>query len=403
MKVRTITFVNPTFFSYAQRVLKGIAQYVAVHPHLRLRVHNHPAFEPWWQSARIQNGGVIGLFGSPGEVAGYQKEGLPVVNAASLTSDIRPWVHIDETAVGRLAGEAFLTTGLHRFVFITANFSTPVPLLFSRDTTVPIATSLFNRQRMEGFQEALKTRHDGRLWMYSLESRMFGSPGHRQLAMLRLADFLQTIPQPFGIFCVNDLIGHVVLEGCRVAGLRVPDEVQLISVDNDELLCLGSEPPLASIDQGEERVGWQAAALLDQLLQGKADPDTEICLSPIGLVERPSFDTTIGGDDPIIQIAWSYMRQHLDQPLPVGRLAALVKMERRTFERRFRKVTGQSPATEQARLRLDKARRLLLTSDKTVKEISQMCGYLEAKRLHEAFQRTFGLAPLAYRRQQKNG
>jgi transcriptional regulator GlxA family with amidase domain len=120
-------------------------------------------------------------------------------------------------------------------------------------------------------------------------------------------------------------------------------------------------------------------------------------------VERPSFDTTIGGDDPIIQIAWSYMRQHLDQPLPVGRLAALVKMERRTFERRFRKATGQGPATEQARLRLDKARRLLLTSDKTVKEISQICGYLEAKRLHEAFQRTFGLAPLAYRRQQKNG
>jgi LacI family transcriptional regulator len=230
---------------------------------------------------------------------------------------------------------------------------------------------------------------------------MFGAIGHRRLAMRRLADFLRTIPPPFGIFCANDLIGHVVLEGCRVAGLQVPGEVQVISVDNDELLCLGSEPPLASIDQGEERVGWLAAELLDRLLQGQGDPDAEICLSPIGLVERSSFAAAILGE-PAIQTAWSHMRQHLGQPMPVNRLAALAKLERRTFERRFRKAIGRSPAEELARLRLDKASQLLLTSEKTVKDISQICGYAEAKRLHEAFQKVFGMAPLAYRRQQKS-
>lgn len=401
MKSRTITFVNPTFFSYAQRVLKGIARYVAIHPHLRLRVLNHPAFEPLWGTSRISGGGVIGLFGSAAEAEALQKEGTIVVNAASLTDSIRPWIHIDEAAVGRMAGEAFRATGSLRFAFVTANFSTPLPLLLSRDTAVPISTSHFNQQRLEGFRTVLK-EWGGVVKPFTLDSRLFGPAGHRKLAMRRLCDFLLSIPPPFGILSVNDLVGHLVLEGCRQAGLQVPGQVQVIGIDNDELLCLGSEPPLASIDQGEERVGWMAAELLAQLLQGNGNLETEICLAPVELVERQSFSAEAGMAEDTIQIALRHMRQRLDQPLLVADLARLAGMERRTFERRFRKAVGRSPAEELARCRLEKARRLLLSSTKTVKAVSQLCGYAEAKRLHEAFQKGFGMAPLAYRRQQKH-
>lgn len=397
MKSRTITFVNPTFFSYAQRILKGISRYVAAHPELRLRVLNHPGFEPLWGNELLHGGGVIGIFGSAAEARRFRKDGGLVVNAASLTDTIRPWVHIDETAVGRMAGEAFLMTGLSRFAFVAADFSTPVPLLFHRNPQVPIAGSYFSRRRQEGFREALRPRqasHES----FILDSGIFGTPPQRRQAMRRLCGFLQSIPNPFGILCANDLIGHLVLEGCRQAGLSVPAQVQVLGIDNDDLLCLGSNPPLASIDQGEERVGWNAARLLHELLQGQGDPAAEVCLEPVELVERESFNPEAGIVDEAIQPVLRRMRQRLDQRLPIHSLAQLAGLERRTFERRFRRTVGRSPAEELARIRLETARQLLLSSRKSVKDIAAQCGYAGAKRLHEAFQKTFGVAPLAYRR-----
>src|SRR5439155_11720978 len=122
-----------------------------------------------------------------------------------------------------------------------------------------------------------------------------------------VARWLAALPHPVGVLACNDVRGLQVLDSCRRIGLPVPERVAVLGVDNDVTLCELSDPPLSSIDQDLERIGYEAAALLDRLMNGEPPPPGPVLVEPLGVVSRRSTDA-VAIDDPAVADALRLLR-----------------------------------------------------------------------------------------------
>src|SRR5262249_13925373 len=149
---------------------------------------------------------------------------------------------------------------------------------------------------------------------------------------------------------------------CRRINVRVPDEVAVIGVDNDEILCNLSSPPLTSVDINTERIGYEAAALLDRLMAGAGAPRQPKLLPPRGVVPRQSTDVLATEDHELAAVI-RYIREHACEGLRLKDLLHTTGLSHRTLERRVRELLGRSPKEEITRVQLERAKRLLTETD----------------------------------------
>src|SRR5438093_7737802 len=105
-----------------------------------------------------------------------------------------------------------------------------------------------------------------------------------------VAQWLKDLPKPVGLMACNDIRGQQVLNACRASGVAVPDDVRVIGVDNDEVLCELADPPLSSVAPNTERIGYEAASLLDQMMRGRKPPSQPVFIAPVGIVTRRSTE-----------------------------------------------------------------------------------------------------------------
>jgi LacI family transcriptional regulator len=216
--------------------------------------------------------------------------------------------------------------------------------------------------------------------------------------LIRIAGWLASLRKPVGLMACNDDYGLQVLEACRLRNLLVPDEIAVIGVDNDELLCNLSSPPLSSINVGAERIGYEAAALLDRLMAGDRPPAQPILVPPVGVVVRRSTDVVASDDRELVGLV-RFIRENACDGLRVSEALRRINLSQSTMQRRFKNLLGRTPKQEILRVRLDRAKQLLAETDLSVAEIAVKCGFGELKRLSEAFRAKVGVTPLAYRRQ----
>ncbi len=393
----TIAFVSHRPLSYAQRVAEGVSHYVSQHHHLRLQLLGQIGFEPLWSPDEFKGQAVIGLFSNPKQAAPYLAKGALVINVSSSIDSITPQVCINNLRCGAMVAEAFLRQGFANFLYVTTRDGDTVAATTPAKTK--IQNTLFNQRRLAGFREVLqKAGHDCDVLTLGQETRF--SQKKWILGLGRIAEHLRGCPRPMAVFCLNDVVGRLVLQACQQASIPVPNEVAVIGVDNDEMLCRSIEPNLSSIEQGEERVGFEAARLCDQLLQKIPATEKTILLDPIELIERQS-SSMLAVPDPVVAKALDYMKWHLHQPINIASVIKQLAASRRDFEKRFHHHTGTTPAQELARMRVDKASKLLIGTDMPLKDIASACGYKRIERFHEAFRRRTGFSPLAYRKRNR--
>ena len=165
-----------------------------------------------------------------------------------------------------------------------------------------------------------------------------------------MRQWLKRLPKPVAVLACNDLPACDLAVVCRSLGLRVPDDVALLGVDNDELECRLATPPISSIDIPAQRIGYEAARLLDQLLHGKRPANRSLFLPPIRVVTRQSTDTLATGDH-VVRAALSYIREHATSGITVDSVVRQIDASRRELERHFRRVLGRSVLTEIRRVR----------------------------------------------------
>jgi LacI family transcriptional regulator len=184
-------------------------------------------------------------------------------------------------------------------------------------------------------------------------------------------------------------------------GLRVPEDVAMIGVGNNERLCGLARPPLSSVVLASEQIGYEAAALLDRLIEGEPPPERPILLPPIGVVARQSSDI-LAIPDPEVVAAIRMIRQSDLALIQVDDVVRASSVSRRTLELRFRQSLDRGIFEEIQRVRVDRAASLLAGTDMPMSILAKQAGFSNGMHLSSAFRRKRGMTPTAYRRQYRH-
>jgi LacI family transcriptional regulator len=211
-----------------------------------------------------------------------------------------------------------------------------------------------------------------------------------------LQKWIHDLPKPIGILASHDIQGVQLSEYCNQLQLRVPDQVAIVGVDDDDLLCELSRPSLSSVALPAERIGYQAALLLDDLLQTKRRKRESVVLQPGGVVVRESSDLQSTPDSDVSH-ALRFIRSHSSRPIQVADVLAAVPVSRRGLERRFRKSLNRSIFEEINRNHVERARQMLISTNHSMAAIAEKCGFRDSRHFSILFRKFMGATPTNYR------
>jgi LacI family transcriptional regulator len=351
-------------YGYARAVLRGMRQY-------------RPEREAWQIVPasptpnlagifRQGGAGAVGLFAGAGEQDAAALD-VPVVNiSSSIARSILPQVIPDNHRIGALAAEHLLERGFTRF--ICAHFGA---VQFSVDRSEGFRARLAEA----GFDCAMVQRHPE-----------------------QNSDWTDLLTPPIGVFAVADNRGAQILMAAQRMGLDVPHDVAVLGVDNDEVLCEMGAVGLTSVDPEGERVGYEAAALLDRMIAGEPLPDQPILIEPQRVVVRTSTDT-VAVADPRVSQAARIIRNQACNGLNVDQVLDEVMISRRWLEKQFKAAFGRTPLQEIRRVQMDHAKQLLAETDLRIPDVAVRCGFGYHNRFTNTFTREVGMPPTRYRNQ----
>jgi len=211
-----------------------------------------------------------------------------------------------------------------------------------------------------------------------------------------LIAWLRGLPKPVGLMACNDTRAYQVLSACGECGIAVPGEIAVIGVNDDSVLCKLSDPPLSSVDPNAHRIGYEAAALVSRLIDGKRPARAVIRIEAASVVARQSTDA-VALADADMAAAVEYIRQHACEGLTSDDLAVKLAISRRTLYRLFDRHLGRSPREEITRVKLERVKDLLTTTRLPAEEIARLAGFEFTETMHRLFRQRFGQPPGSYR------
>lgn len=215
-------------------------------------------------------------------------------------------------------------------------------------------------------------------------------------ALEALIVWLRQLPKPVALLAFDALQGRQITDACQVAGIKVPTEVAVLGGEHDHLSCRISRPPLSSVDHDPYTVGWTAARLLADLMQGSV-VSSPVLLRPLRIIAQQSTDTVAVNDD-LLRASIRYIREHHHKHMQVSDILNEVPISRRALEKGFRKCLGRSPAEEIRRVRIEHAIQLLCDTAWPMPKIANSCGFERSELLTRAFRRELKTTPSAFRK-----
>ncbi|MBX3426179.1 MAG: DNA-binding transcriptional regulator [Pirellulales bacterium] len=374
--------------AYGRDCLLGVADYVRAHGGWRvLQVERGLGERLPAGLADWQGDGVIARIESEPIAEQIARLGLPTVDLRGAFHPPRgAMFDADHEAIARLAAEHFLHRGFRHFAY--CGFS-------GVD---------FSDKRGRAFLAHLEHRAASRQ-AYEPPRRVSGqvtvlrSEASGEFESAQLGAWLRRLPKPVAVLACNDVRGRQVLEACSQGGVPVPEEAAVLGVDDDQVICELSAPPLSSIRPAARRIGFEGAAMLDRLMNGASPPAEVVLVAPQGLAQRQSSDVA-AVEDQDVAATLAFIRDHAGGGLSVQDLLNRIPLSRSTLERRFRVAVGRSPAAEIERVRMSRAKALLCDTDYGLDRIARLTGYQSASQFAAAFKRCANSTPGAFRKAQ---
>lgn len=315
-----------------------------------------------------------------------RRAGVPVVNVWHNSPALGlPGVFPDYDRAGELAATHLLERGLRRFAC----------------TAFPANAS--HQMLLRGFRTTLAAAgYDCSVHEPATDQHV-ASEAHWQRFQQTAETWVRSWTPPIGVLVTfNDFTARYLVDVCRRLGRSIPEDVALVIADNDLPICLQPPPSLTGIDLNYERVGYEAARLLDRLMRGGQAPSKPLFIPPGGIVARQSTDF-FATDDDMVVAAMRFIAERLAEPIGVTDVARAVHASRRTLERHFCEHAGRSVFAEIRNLRLQRAQRLLLDTNRSLKQIAHECGFGSNMQLYQTFMRFVGSAPSTFRKRRRSG
>lgn len=357
-------------------IFAGIREYAEEHGGWDFDLGNYPQYE-------IQKGkkfhGIIGRITEDILSAG-RKSKIPVVNVKIDTPGVLkvPSVNFDCKMAGRMAAEHLITCG------------------FKSLASFCFKGSVVSKLHYEGMSEVAK-EHGLSCKRYSVSAKY---PDHERQWKQFLDHTNKAISSwqaPIGVGCPNDEVAFYLTSFCKARGWIIPDQMAVIGMHNEVMICNASSPTLSSIDMSDRRCGYEAAQMLDRLINGeKISNDTLVLIPPKELILRRSSDA-YAVEDPAMGRALAFMAENSHLKISVTDIAKASGIGRQTLEHRFRKQLKRTVNDELIRLRVSKMKRLLVESEQTIGEVSNQVGFGTTANMHVMFKRLTDMTPITYR------
>jgi LacI family transcriptional regulator len=212
-----------------------------------------------------------------------------------------------------------------------------------------------------------------------------------------VSEWIRSLPKPVGIFACNDDRGQHILEVCKMINLKVPEDVAVIGVDNDPMICEIGDPPLTSIALNVESAGYNSAKLLDELLSGKKMKGQQITVSPTHIVQRQSTDI-LAVNDKEVASAIHYIRNNAKNKILVNDVIKTTGVSRRTLEKKFRKIIHRSIYSEIQQVRVEWIAKLLIETDLPISQITSLFNFTDVEHISRYFKKEKGIGLRQFRK-----
>jgi len=331
--------------------------------------------------------GIITYFDTRKDIIRYvTNANVPVVNLSGFRPDIPiPTVTGDNVGIGRMAADFFHPKGFSQAAYFATRFRR------------------LQKLRLHGFANRWKELTGNKIapMVPKLDRQRMRSDDWTALGAY-IRQKLLALPKPLAVFAYCDYDAAKVETAALEAGLRVPEDVAILGVDDDPLVCENELVTLSSIRHDRTRVGYEGAALLERLMAGETPPERMITVLPKEIAERAST-RGIYSDDPLVQRVIAYFEQNLSRHVGLADAAAEVGVSPRLLERHFAGCARRSVTSYLRELRLLRARQLVAETDMSFGAIAEECGYANAQHFSNAFRSAYGQTPSRARRKLRNG
>lgn len=381
---RSVALLIETSNAYSRGLLDGVIAWMKQHRtwSVFLPEQERGAAPPDWLR-NWRGDGILARIETPEIARVLRKSRRPIVDlsAGRHLPDV-PWVETDDAAIARLACRHLTSRGLRELAWCgDPGFN-------------------WSHWREAAFQAAVRDA-GGRCHVH--QSPPLAGPRYSWNRDRRgLTAWLHRLPRPVGILACYDVKAQQLLSVCRDEGIRVPDDVAVLGVDNDRRLCELCDPPLSSVVPDPVRAGFTAAGLLDRLMDGRRASLQPLLIPPLRVETRQSTDV-LAISDPTIAAAARFIRSHACDGITVRDVLRQVPLSRRVLESRFQAAVGRTPHAEILRLRLEHACTLLSTTDQPLSAVARQAGFRHAEYFSVAFKRSLGMTPRDYRRSVRIG
>lgn len=217
-----------------------------------------------------------------------------------------------------------------------------------------------------------------------------------------VSDWVNDLPKPVGIFACNDDHGQHILEVCKLINLKVPEDVAVIGVDNDPIICDISDPPLTSIKLNVEAAGYESAKLIDNMIDTKKLSGKHIMVLPSYIVQRQSTDI-LAVKDIDVSKAIQFIKKNAKNKICVEDVVKATIINRRVLERRFKTAIHRSIYDEIQNIRVELIAKLLIETDLSISQITSYFNFTDAEHISRYFKRKKGIGLREFRKYHKPG
>jgi LacI family transcriptional regulator len=377
-KARVVLLIE-TARVFGRELLRGIARYS--HEHGPWSFHISPGtFEQ--AIPKMKQWGATGIIARiPNEKVAEHvlRAGLPTIGIGmrylQRDSEGIPDIYPIEADLVKFAADHFLEKAFRHFAYVGS------------------CDRGWSAQRETAYRDYLSSQ--------GIEPSVYVSPAKPQDRLWEreqsiLAKWMSGLPTPVGVLACDDDRGREVLEACAIAGLKVPDDVAVLGVDNDDVFCELSDPPLSSVSLNTRAAGYRAAELLDGLMSGQIKNPPHITVEALGVVPRRSSEIVAIEDDEI-SAALEIIHKNQGRDVSVESLVEELAVSRRSLEKRFRALLGRSILEEVQLAKLNYAKRLLQETPYSVARVAKQSGFGTTGYFIQFFQRRIGKTPGKYR------